>query len=68
MHLKKRMTFHGVEYLVVPVELWEGAKESVGIEARIPDAVEARELLDNMLAYEGSTEPEELEDDEPGKS
>jgi hypothetical protein len=70
MHLRKRMTFHGVEYLVVPVELWEEAKENVialiGFaeqEGQTHVEVGARDFHANMLAYEGSNEPEELNDE-----
>lgn len=67
-HMKKRMTFHGVDYIVVPVELWEAAKEAVegctfeyNMEGEPqPEDKAAKELHANMLAYEGSNEPEEL--------
>lgn len=55
-HMKKRMTFHGVDYIVVPVELWEECKERVNEIGKVP----FQELHTNMLAYEGSNEPEEL--------
>lgn len=55
MHAKKRMTFHGVDYIMVPAELWEDAKAA----SQFIDV----ELHQNMLAYEGSEEPVELKDE-----
>ena len=62
MHLRKRMTFHGVEYLIVPVELWEEAKSNLKDAERLC-AEPFGETIDNMTAYEGSNEPEELNDE-----
>ena len=50
MHLKKRMTFHGVEYIVVPVELWDSAVSEVGL-VKFPST---RQLYADMLAYEST--------------
>jgi len=51
-HLKKRVTFAGVDYILVPVELWSNVKTEVGL----VDHTIARELYMEMLAYEDSNE------------
>lgn len=65
--MKKRMTFHGVDYIVVPQELWDGVKEGLQqAERKCSERyseVEFVELRLNMLAYEGSNEPVELTDE-----
>jgi hypothetical protein len=61
--MRKHMTFHGVDYIVVPVELWDEAKKQAQAlsEGDFSLSYEAiNELHANMLAYEGSTEPVEL--------
>lgn len=62
MHLAKHMQFHGVDYIVVPKELWESAKELAAchVEGESISFGFVEELLDNMLAYEGSNEPAEI--------
>lgn len=65
-HMKKRMTFHGVDYIVVPVELWDAAKDVIHRHKSAlygPQIAESTELHDNMEVYEGSNEPTELSDE-----
>lgn len=62
MHLAKHMQFHGVDYIVVPVELWEDVKNALdGLEgAHATDRMWMKELLANMQAYDNSNEPAEI--------
>ena len=55
MHLKKRMTFHGVEYIVVPRKLWEvgvGCTDSLSRDGW----TFAKDAFKEMLEYEGKDE------------
>ena len=56
MHLAKHMQFHGVDYIVVPKELWEEAKREVGY----VNHTIAKEIYANMQAYDNSNEPVEI--------
>jgi len=60
MHLAKHMQFHGVEYLVVPRELWDEAKARIRHWDETADCKADEELLANMQAYDNSNEPEEI--------
>jgi hypothetical protein len=68
--MEKRMIFHGVEYLVIPVELWEEVKDTIAdfqllaFTQQLTERFEqCQGLRENMLAYEGSNEPTELTDE-----
>jgi len=57
-HLKKRVTFHSVDYILVPVGLWEGLKDWVRGPA--DDGWEgANEILTECREYEGTDEVED---------
>jgi hypothetical protein len=64
MHLAKHMQFHGVEYIVVPLELWKEGKDAVAAYADAiayqTDVTPLVELHANMCAYDNSNEPEEI--------
>ncbi len=62
MHLAKHMQFHGVDYIVVPKELWDEVKEALrSMEgAHSTDRDTMNELLANMQAYDNSNEPVEI--------
>jgi len=60
-HLKKRVTFAGVDYILVPVEMWEGLKDwtrgyaDEGWEG-------ADKLLTECYKYEGVNELEDTDE------
>ena len=64
-HLKKRVTFAGVDYILVPERLWDGAKDVVershddykryGDFGTLHDV----ELFDEIIAYDGVNELKE---------
>jgi len=61
-HLKKRVTFAGVDYILVPVELWDEAKGLFfdGLEgAHSYDRVLMNQMFRAMKAYEGTDEVED---------
>ena len=60
-HLKKRVTFAGVDYILVPVELWEACKTVLYDETQdIGTALcDVKDLYTNMTAYEGTDEVED---------
>ena len=62
-HLKKRVTFAGVDYILVPVELWEEGIQMMdtAIGKCGPQYSEEcfEELKAKMLAYEGTDEVED---------
>ena len=63
MHLAKHMQFHGVDYIVVPLELWEEAKNTVQTASSNFDTSTHRyyeELYEQMCAYDNSNEPTEI--------
>ena len=67
MHLAKHMQFHGVNYIVVPIELWDGAKALIDVNASMRELYggnghnsNARELYEQMCAYDNSNEPAEI--------
>lgn len=61
MHLAKHMQFHGVDYIVVPVELWEDAKQTAfNLYASYAGDLRAKEIYEQMCAYDNSNEPAEI--------
>jgi len=67
MHLAKHMQFHGVDYIVVPKELWEAAKEELNKywftcteDGESYNNEETIEVCRNMDAYDNSNEPVEI--------
>lgn len=56
MHLAKHMQFHGVNYRVVPEDLWEDVKQHLYHNGGQRGA----ELYENMIAYDCSNEPAEI--------
>jgi len=57
-HLKKRVTFHGVDYILVPERLWEMGKDA--LRGLANDGWEfAKEGLKEIREYEGTDEVED---------
>lgn len=60
MHLAKHMQFHGVDYIVVPKELWEDGKQAAWNYWQYTAHLPSKEIYDNMCAYDNSNEPAEI--------
>ena len=61
MHLKKRMTFHGVDYAIIPEDMWDEAVACVAVCEGNFDTTNQHfygELMRQIEAYEGMNEEE----------